>query len=193
MIKSYGLPAIAVLLLAYAAPLAIAQTSGTTQAKAPQVQFVQVARNVTFKDGVLTLGDASPMTIFFSDRPERLTGQLRNDLFAKLWNEGKNGFKNDPPNAALVFGTEVGADVVILELTDPVYDPDAATLTYITKILDVEVLESSGYGFETDPLGPDAYPPEFGPASLFIDSLHGCRWDIRGKSCDDSGGGLESE
>ena len=43
MIKSYGLPAIAVLLLAYAAPLATAQTSGTTQAKAPQVQFVQVA------------------------------------------------------------------------------------------------------------------------------------------------------
>jgi hypothetical protein len=68
---------------------------------------MQVAKNVTFKDGVLTLGDASPMTIFFSDRPERLTGQLRNDLFAKLWNERKNGFKNDPPNAALtVFNPE---------------------------------------------------------------------------------------
>ena len=84
-----AIPAIAVLLLSCVPPAA------TAQSKAPEVQFVQVAKNVTFKDGVLTLGDASPMTTFFADRPQRLTGQLRNDLFAKLWNEGKNGFKND--------------------------------------------------------------------------------------------------
>jgi hypothetical protein len=123
MIKSYGLPAIAVVLLTYAAPSAMAQSSGTTQAKAPEVQFVQVAKNVAFKDGVLTLGDASPMTTFFSDRPERLTGQLRNDLFAKLWNEGKNGFKNDPPNAALtVFNPEGKPMQAIMVLTNPRLD-----------------------------------------------------------------------
>ena len=108
MIKRYTLPAIAVVLLSYAPPSATAQSSSTTQSKAPQVQFVQVAKNVAFKDGVLTLGDVSPMTTFFSDRPERLTGQVRNDLFAKLWNEGKNGFKNDPPNAALTVFNPVG-------------------------------------------------------------------------------------
>jgi hypothetical protein len=123
MIKSYGLPAIAVLLVSYAAPCAAAESSTTTQAKSPQVEFVQVARNVTFKDGVLTLGDASPMTTFFSDRPERLTGQLRNDLFAKLWNEGKNGFKNDPPNASLtVFNPEGKPQQAIVVLTNPRLD-----------------------------------------------------------------------
>jgi hypothetical protein len=123
MTRSYALPAIAVLLVSYAAPCAAAESSATTQAKAPQVEFVQVAKNVAFKDGVLTLGDASPMTMFFSDRPERLTGQLRNDLFAKLWNEGKNGFKNDPPNAALtVFNPEGKPQQAIVVLTNPRLD-----------------------------------------------------------------------
>ena len=123
MTKSYGLPVIAALFLSCAAPSATAQSSGTTQAKAPEVQFVQVAKNVTFKDGVLTLGDASPMTTFFSDRPQRLTGQLRNDLFAKLWNEGKNGFKDDPPNAALTVFNPVGKpNQAIVVLTNPRLD-----------------------------------------------------------------------
>jgi hypothetical protein len=123
MIKKYTLPAIAVVLLSYAPPSATAQTSPTAQSKAPQVQFVQVARSVAFKDGVLTLSDVSPMTTFFSDRPERLTGQLRNDLFANLWNEGKNGFKNDPPNAALtVFNPAGKPNQTIVVLTNPRLD-----------------------------------------------------------------------
>jgi hypothetical protein len=122
MTTRFGVPALAALLLAYAAPSAIAE-SKTPAGKAPEVQFVQVAKTVTFKDGVLTLGDASPMTIFFSDRPQRLTGQLRNDLFAKLWNEGKNGFKNDPPNAALTVFNPVGAPKqAIVVLTNPRLD-----------------------------------------------------------------------
>jgi hypothetical protein len=122
MTTRFGVPALAALLLAYAAPFAIAE-SKTPAGKAPEVQFVQVAKTVTFKDGVLTLGDASPMTIFFSDRPQRLTGQLRNDLFAKLWNEGKNGFKDDPPNAALTVFNPVGAPKqAIVVLTNPRLD-----------------------------------------------------------------------
>ena len=87
----------------------------------------------------------------------------------------------DPPNAALVVESDTGTDVIVLELTDPVYDAAAGTLTYITKVLDADQLEKSGYGFATDPLGPDNYPAEFGAASLFIDSLLGCDpWDPRG-------------
>lgn len=123
MSKNCALPAIAILLLSYAPPTATAQSSATGTSKTPEVQFVQVAKNVAFKDGVLTLGDASPMTTFFTDRPERLTGQVRNDLFAKLWNEGKNGFKNDPPNAALtVFNPEGQPKQVIVVLTNPRLD-----------------------------------------------------------------------
>ncbi len=124
MTTNYALPAIAVLLVSCAPLAATAQTSPATgQSKAPQVQFVQVAKNVAFKDGVLTLSDASPTTTFFSDRPQRLTGQVRNDLFAKLWNEGKNGFKDDPPNAALtVFNSDGKPTQAIVVLTEPKMD-----------------------------------------------------------------------
>ena len=123
MIKSFVPAAIAVVLLPCWTASGSEQTSTKTQPKATEVEFVQVAKTVTFKDGVLTLGDASPMTIFFSDRPQRLTGQLRNDLFAKLWNEGKNGFKNDPPNAALtVFNPAGKPNQAIVVLTNPRLD-----------------------------------------------------------------------
>lgn len=126
---------------------------------------------------MLTLQGAPAQTVFFSDRPARIAGAMSTQKFL----ETLDFSSDDPPNAALVIGTEDGADVVILELTDPVYDADASTLTYIAKILDVEVLETTGYGFPTDPLGPETYPAEFGPASLFIDSAVGCSpWDPRG-------------
>lgn len=124
---------------------------------------------------MLTLQGAPSQTVFFSDRPERVAGAVSTQRFL----ETLDFSPDNPPNAALVIGTDDGSSVVILELTDPVYDPDAATLTFITKILEIDTLEATGYGFTTDPLGPDAYPPEFGPASLFIDST-GCNpWDPR--------------
>src|SRR5262245_38643501 len=91
------------------------------QTKAPpnaaQYLFVQTAKNVALKDGVLTLEDVSPVTAFFSDRPDRIVGQVRNDLFLKQWTEGKNSFKSDPPNAFLtVFNDKTqptGATVVL--------------------------------------------------------------------------------
>src|SRR5262245_22502641 len=117
MIKQRALPLLAASLLLCLSPPA------TAQSKAPEVQFVQSASNVSFKDGVLTLKDASPMTVFFSDRPERLTGQVRNDLFAKLWSEGKNSFKNDPPNAALsVFSPQGRPAQAIVVLSNPRVD-----------------------------------------------------------------------
>lgn len=131
-------------------------------------------------DGVqswlLVLQGAPAQTAFFSDRPARIAGAISTERFLELLDFSPA----DPPNAALVIGTDEGADVVILELTDPVYDAEAATLTYITTILEVDMLESTGYGFPIDPLGPDSYPAEFGPASLFIDSVVGCSpWDPR--------------
>jgi hypothetical protein len=63
---------------------------------------------VVFKDGVMTLQDVSPATVFFSDRPQRIVGHVRNDLFLKQWTEGKNSFKNDPPNAVLSIFSEKG-------------------------------------------------------------------------------------
>jgi hypothetical protein len=80
-------------------PPATAQTKAP--AKAAQFMFVQTAREIAYKDGVLTLQDVSPMTVFFSDRPRRIVGHVRNDLFLKKWAEGSNSLKSDPPNAVL--------------------------------------------------------------------------------------------
>jgi hypothetical protein len=108
----------------FAASLCAASVTLVAQPKAPpnspEVLFVQTAKKVAFKDGTLTLEDVSPATAFFSDRPKRIVGQVRNDLFLKQWTEGKNSFKNDPPNAFLtVFNEGSRPTGVTVVLTNP--------------------------------------------------------------------------
>jgi hypothetical protein len=65
-------------LLAAASLCAAGVDLAAAQTKAPpktsEFLFVQTAKNVAFKDGVLTLQDVSPVTAFFSDRPQRIVG-----------------------------------------------------------------------------------------------------------------------
>jgi hypothetical protein len=102
-------------LCAASANLVVAETKEPPNS--PEVLFVQTAKQVAFKDGILTLEGVSPVTAFFSDRPNRIVGQVRNDLFLNQWTEGKNSFKSDPPNAFLtVFNDKTqptGATVVL--------------------------------------------------------------------------------
>lgn len=64
-----------------------AQSKAPTQA--PEFLFVP-ANDIAYKDGVLTLQEISPVTLFFSDRPKRIVGHVRNDVFLQKWTEGKN-------------------------------------------------------------------------------------------------------
>jgi hypothetical protein len=111
--------------LMIAASICLASVSFlTAQTKPPpnaaQYLFVQSAKNVAFKDGVLTLQDVSPVTAFFSERPDRIVGQIRNDLFLKQWADGKNSFKSDPPNAFLtVFNASTRPAGAIVVLSNP--------------------------------------------------------------------------
>ena len=92
------------------------------QTKAPpEVLFVQSANGVAFKGGVLTLKDVSPTTVFFTDRPERAVGHVRNDKFLSSWSEGKNSFKADPPNATLSFfdGTGGRPALAVVVISNP--------------------------------------------------------------------------
>src|SRR5215467_15575321 len=114
------------------ATTALAQTK--EQPKKPQFLFVQTAQNVAFNNGVLTLHGVSPVTAFFSDRPERIVGHVRNDLFLKQWSEGKNSFKSDPPNAILsVFNEGARPSGAILVLTNPRID--GSNLLYDARTL----------------------------------------------------------
>src|SRR5262245_29977665 len=87
--------AIAVLALYPAAKLVTAQTQ-------PSFLFVQSAKKIDYKDGVMTLYDVPKQTMFFTDRPNRVVGNLPTDRFVARWttDKGPNGFASNPPNAA---------------------------------------------------------------------------------------------
>jgi hypothetical protein len=108
--------------LLYAPPPPVAAQT-KAPAKAPEFLFVQTAKDIAYKDGVLTLQDVSPVTVFFSDRPQRIVGHVRNDLFLKKWAEGGNNFKSDPPNAVLsVFDQKTPPTGAVVVLSNPRLD-----------------------------------------------------------------------
>ncbi len=118
------------------------------------VLFVQNAEAVVFGDGTLTLKEVSPMTVFFSDRPVRIAGHFNTkDEFVPLWDEGKDSFLKDPPNATVSMyekGREQLEDVVV-KLSKPRLE--GKDLTY-----DITVIEGKA-------------PQKGGPCSVFIDII----------------------
>jgi hypothetical protein len=139
------------------APLALTAknipASEAAEAK-PQFLFVQSAQGVQYADGVLTLKGVSPITILFSDRPERLAGHMATDDFVPFWSEGAGhgqSFESEPPNADLAFldgSTEQNAVVTL-------HNPKLAggDLSYKVDLLEGQL------------------PASGGAASLFIDII----------------------
>ena len=110
-----------------------------------QVLFVQNAEAVVFGKGTLTLKGVSPMTVFFSDRPVRLAGHFNTkDEFVPLWDEGKDSFLKDPPNATVSMyekGREQLTDVVV-KLSKPRLA--GKDLTYDIKVIEGKVPQKGG-------------------------------------------------
>lgn len=122
-----------------------------TASEKAQFLFVQNARHMRYANGVLTLVDISPVTVLFSDRPQRLAGHMLTESFVPFWSEGDDSFEKDPPNADLaVLEGEQDANVV-LTLHEP--SLDGRDLSYRVEVLEGE-------------------PPATGrAASLFIDII----------------------
>lgn len=135
-----------------AATAAIAATVGPALAQTTQAQttqsppagaatgqadflFVQTARHMRFDraSNRLTLLDVSPVTLFFSDRPDRIAGNMRTAAFVPFWSQGRDSFLSDPPNAdlSIVEGSELRQVVVVLR--DPVLE--GGSLAYTVQIL----------------------------------------------------------
>lgn len=90
----------------------------------------------TLADGKLTLKGVSTNTIVFADRPVRAAGHQATAQFIEQWDEGKNSFAVDPPNATVsVLGGD-GSDVsdAVVVLTKPKLD--GTTLTFDVKVLE---------------------------------------------------------
>jgi hypothetical protein len=128
----------------------IAVRPGTAVSAEPKplivnVLFVQNAEAVVFGNGTLTLKGVSPMTVFFSDRPVRIAGHFNTkDEFVPLWDEGKDSFLKDPPNATVSMyekGREQLEDVVV-KLSRPRLK--GKDLTYDIKVIEGKAPQMGG-------------------------------------------------
>lgn len=111
----------------------------------------------------LTLVGASS-TSFFTDRPQRTSGQQSTASFVAGWNIGANSFGADSPNGALVFDTGEGEVTLPLTLSEPNYDASTATLTYDATRLDALPDHAAA------PLHQGDLPMNVEEPALFIDN-----------------------
>jgi hypothetical protein len=97
--------------------------------------FVQSAKSMSFDPATnkLTLENVSPVTVFFTDRPERIAGNMNTTRFVPFWSEGEDSFKSDPPNADISIVDGKTLTQTVVELQDPALDGD--TLSYTVKVL----------------------------------------------------------
>jgi len=129
---------------AFAASSLGAITSALAQAAAKPAKkadflFVQSAKGMTYDKSVgkLTLTGVSPVTVMFSDRPERIAGNMKTAAFVPFWSKGKDSFLSNPPNAdvSILEGDKLQQIVAVLQ--DPVLTGD--NLTYTVKVLQGEM------------------------------------------------------
>jgi hypothetical protein len=120
---------------------------------APEIEalFVQTAHGMSYADGKITLHTLAPTTLFFSDRPDRVTGHVTTEEFVGTWDKGPDNFASNPPNAVLSVFHPDGVSDIVVELTKP--ELVSSELTYTVDILDGEM------------------PAEGGPSALFIDII----------------------
>ena len=138
------------------APLSLAMTPTVARATAKESEtadflFVQNAKAIAFADDRLTLKGVNPVTVMFSDRPERIAGHMTTARFVPFWSEGRDSFLADPPNATLSFLEDKALADAVVVLHDPVLEGE--DLTYRVTLLEGEL------------------PATGGSASLFIDII----------------------
>jgi hypothetical protein len=131
---------------------ALAQ-AGQEPPKQADFLFVQAARGMSFDraQSKLTLHGVSPVTIFFSDRPERIAGNMRTAAFVPFWSRGKDSFLSDPPNA----------DISILE---------GDALLQVVAVLQAPVLQGDDLGYEIRVVQGEM-PARGADVSVFIDII----------------------
>ena len=127
-----------------------AANAGQSQA---QLMFVQSAEDIRVDatKSTLRLVKVNPQTVYFSDRPERIAGNIKMADYLKTWKEGRDNFNADPPNATLSVYEPGRAEqtLVVVTIMKPVVD--GADLLYTYKIVD------------------GTMPANGGATSLFID------------------------
>lgn len=138
-----------------------AEARAQDQGQQAEWLFVQTADSVSLSDGVLTLHGISPATLFFSDRPERISAHGLTAQFVTYWQKlGDDTFADDPPNATLAIVENDVADDVVLTLMEP--ELDGETLTYSVAVLEgSDSLEGGACSLFVDPIGMPLTPVSY--------------------------------
>jgi hypothetical protein len=119
--------------------------------------FVVNSAGATLEDGKLTMTGVAPNSIVFADRPVRAAGHVTTAQFIMQWDEGKDSFAKDPPNATIsVLGGD-GSKVNDAVVTIRSPKLEGGNLTFEVSVLEGSLTGSSG------------------PAALFIDHGGGGR------------------
>ncbi|UVC14445.1 hypothetical protein [Mesorhizobium onobrychidis] len=130
------------------------KTIGQATATGPIPSLAVInSQGATLDGGKLVLTGVSKNSIVFADRPVRAAGHVATEQFIMQWDEGKDNFAVDPPNATV---SVLGGDGS--EVNDAVVTLKAPKLEGNTLTFDVAVLEGSLNNAS-------------GPAALFIDAF----------------------
>jgi hypothetical protein len=141
-----------------AAMMAARPAAAAVEAKPqPQLMFVQLAEGLKVDEAAMKLRliNVSPHTLYFSDRPERIAGHIKNDKYLEEWTSsaGADNFAKDPPNAALSVyeAGQANTTLAIVEILNPTVDGK-------DMVYDYKVVEG-------------ALPASGGETAMFIDSI----------------------
>ncbi|MET0428052.1 MAG: hypothetical protein ABW026_06095, partial [Microvirga sp.] len=121
-----------------------------TTAPEPSLAVINSA-GARLDGGKLILTGVAANAIVFTDRPVRAAGHVTTAQFIMQWDQGKDSFAIDPPNATVSVLGGSGSDVADAVVTLKSASLDGTTLTF-----DVAILEGNLNGAT-------------GPAALFID------------------------
>jgi hypothetical protein len=124
----------------------------TATAPVPSLAVIN-SDGATLEGNKLTLTGVSKNSIVFADRPVRAAGHVTTEQFIMQWDEGKDNFAIDPPNATISALGGDGSDVsdAVVTLSKPKLD--GTTLTFEVKVLEGSLANTDG------------------PAALFIDAF----------------------
>jgi len=111
--------------------------------------FVMSATSGSLKGDTLTLNGV-PNVIYFSDRPARKAGHMSLSEFIEMWDKESDGYKADPPNAALSVLTKDGDINAVVELKS--VEQKSGSVVFKVAVLEGTI------------------PGHFKAASIFIDA-----------------------
>jgi hypothetical protein len=120
----------------------------TASAQKVQLMFVQTSEDlkVNSEDKTLRLVNVNPQTLYFSDRPKRVAGNLTMPAYFDEWTAkaGSDNFKNDPPNATLSVyeGKNKENTLAVIEISHPMME--GKDLIYKYKMIEGEMPKSGG-------------------------------------------------